>query len=77
MAGAALGPLVGHGTKGVGALRLHHLVEQDGDGLGHAVGRPLAPYPRDGAGDPPLPRAKSSSRLIIFKVLDMNFLYDS
>src|ERR1700735_5794924 len=37
MAGALLGPLVGHGPEGVRPFELHDLVEQDGDSLGDAV----------------------------------------
>jgi hypothetical protein len=32
-----LGSLVGCGPEDVGAFELHDLVEQDGEGLGHAV----------------------------------------
>jgi len=37
VAGTLLGPLVGHRPEGVRSFELHDLVEQDGDGLSHAV----------------------------------------
>jgi len=36
-AGPLLGPLIGHGPKGVRPLQLHDLVKEGGDGLDHAV----------------------------------------